>query len=252
MPDTLEPAEHVLPFVYDDDNTKSLHFSICELQSRMRLDRPDALEVEYTRAMMAFLLFNGRPDAIAMIGLGGGSLAKFCYRHLPDARITVVEINPHVIALRDEFKVPRNDARFTVVEGDGADFVRHPKERCDVLLVDGFDYDGLPSRLATQRFYDDCHQMLSPDGLMVANLHAEHPDYALIIGRIERSFGPNVLVVNVKREGNSVIFASRASLSGQQRRGVVRHPQWLAKEAWLQLRSTFTQVLASLHENSAG
>ena len=33
-------------------------------------------------------------------------MAKWCHRHLPQADITVVEINPHVIALRDRFYMP--------------------------------------------------------------------------------------------------------------------------------------------------
>lgn len=63
-------------------------------QSPRALGQPDALDVENTRAMMGFLLFNRMPDTLAMVGLGGGSLAKFCHRHLPCTRITVVEINP--------------------------------------------------------------------------------------------------------------------------------------------------------------
>jgi spermidine synthase len=248
MPDTIDPADHVRPFVYDDTHTKSLHFSIGELQSRMRLGKPDSLDVEYTRTMMGFLLFNGRPKAIAMIGLGGGSLAKFCYRHLPDAHITVAEINPHVIALRDEFCVPCDDKRFRVMQADGAKFVRDTPKRHDVLLVDGYDYDGMPERLASQAFYDDCHQMLAADGMMVVNLHSEHPDYAILVGRIERSFGANVLKVNVKREGNVVVFASKSALSQQQRWGVLGQPQLLAKEAWRELRPTFDQIIASLHD----
>eukprot|EP01034_Spumella_vulgaris_P002483 gene2483-3228_t len=35
-----------------------------------------------------------------------------------DTRIKVVEINPHVIALRDEFQVPADDERFKVRRGD--------------------------------------------------------------------------------------------------------------------------------------
>lgn len=236
MPDTFE---HVRPFVYDDAKTKSLHFSICELQSRMRTDRPDALDVEYTRTMMGFLLFNDRPRSMAMIGLGGGSLAKFCHRHLPETRITVVEINPHVIALREEFHVPGDDRRFRVLQGDGADFVRHAPQRFEVLLVDGFDYSGQPARLSSQRFYDDCYQALAPDGMMVVNLHADHPDLQLFIGRIERSFGASVFTVKVTREGNVIVFASRASLQ-------VRFPETLGPDAWKQLRPTFTQVTASM------
>ena len=52
----------------------------------MSLDEPDALVTAYTRKMMAFLLFNPAPKRIAMVGLGGGSLAKFCYRNLPKPR----------------------------------------------------------------------------------------------------------------------------------------------------------------------
>ena len=246
MPEPFESFDHTKPFVHDDENTRSLHFSYGELQSRMRLHKPDALDVEYTRAMMGFLLFNGRPKSIVMIGLGGGSLAKFCYRHLPETHITAVEINPHVIALRDQFQVPRDDERFRVVEADGARYVGHAASHCDVLLVDGFDNTGMPSSLCTQAFYDNCHQMLSPEGLMVVNLHTEHPDYALFIGRIERSFELNVLTINVKREGNAVVFASKGQLAEQRRNGVMRYPDLLGPQAWSELKPTFAQIVSAM------
>src|SRR5512146_1660508 len=109
MPETLDPSLHARPFVHEGSNRKGLYFSISEIQSRMDLRDPFALDLEYTRTMMGFLLFRPDPRQIAMIGLGGGSLAKFCHRHLPAARLQVVEINPHVIALRDEFHVPPDD-----------------------------------------------------------------------------------------------------------------------------------------------
>ena len=87
----------------------------------------------YTRKMMAFLMFNSQPRRILQLGLGGGSLAKFCYRYLPDASITVVEIDSDVLALRDEFQVPADDARFRVVQGNGVEYVAAPGARagCD-------------------------------------------------------------------------------------------------------------------------
>jgi spermidine synthase len=57
--------------------------------------------------MMGFLLFRHEPREILMFGLGGGSLAKYCHRHLPAARIRV-EIDSDVIAFRDQFAVPPN------------------------------------------------------------------------------------------------------------------------------------------------
>ena len=157
-------SEFDAPFVFSANGSKSLYFTLDQLQSRMCSEQPTQLDVDYTRTMMGFLMFDSHPVNIAMIGLGGGSLLKFCYRHLPATRLTVIEINPHVIALRQEFEVPEDEERVSLVCADGADFVRalpsDPSSRYDVLLVDGFDSQGQAASLCTQRFYDDCFQAL--------------------------------------------------------------------------------------------
>ena len=98
MPDTPEPTgetadDHVRPYVYQDQarTVRALHFSLSEIQSRMRMDDPDGLDLAYTQRMMGFLLWQPRPASIALIGLGGGSLVKFCHRHLPDSTLQVAE-----------------------------------------------------------------------------------------------------------------------------------------------------------------
>lgn len=248
MPESPESARHVKPFVYDGPNSKALHFSIDEIQSRMRLQDPHALDLEYTRTMMAFLLFHPEPADIAMIGLGGGSLAKFCHRHLPQARIRVVEINPHVIALRDEFQVPPDDDRFTVLRADGAQFVRLRATRCDVLMVDGFDSQGLPSRLCSRRFYDDCLEMLQPGGIMVVNLHRGHASYDAQLGRIRRSFDDAVLVVDDGDLSNSIVFACNGNALDRHRPGAVRRPKNLEGAAADQLLAAFALVTSALRD----
>ncbi|HEY6896719.1 MAG TPA: spermidine synthase-like protein, partial [Rhodocyclaceae bacterium] len=65
------------PFVVDDDERRYLYFSIHLMQSAMRLNAPNALDLRYTQKMMACLLFNPRPKRIVLIGVGGGSLVKF-------------------------------------------------------------------------------------------------------------------------------------------------------------------------------
>src|SRR3954464_14339675 len=106
MPARFSNLNFDAPFVAQDGNSRSLHFTRGETQSSMRLDRPDELRIDYTRTMMGFLLLNPRPRAITMVGLGGGSLVKFCRRYLPQTKMTVVENNPGVIALRKEFGIP--------------------------------------------------------------------------------------------------------------------------------------------------
>jgi spermidine synthase len=180
-----------------------------------------------------------------MIGLGGGSLAKFCHRYLPQAQIQVAEINPHVIALRKEFCVPANSERFSVLRGDGALFVRHSVTPRDVLLVDGFDDQGQPARLCSQRFYDDCSAMLQPGGVLVVNLHLGHPRYEIFLDRIRRSFG-DILIVNDGERSNSIVFAIRAPDLEAYRRAPLRRPAKLDSAAATQLHSAFALVRAAL------
>ncbi len=240
--------EHVRPYVREELDARSLHFSISEIQSRMQILRPDVLQLEYTRTMMGFLMFNPEPGRIAMIGLGGGSLAKFCHRHLPRASLVVAEINPHVIALRDAFQIPPDGARFRVVAADGARFVGETDSRFDVLLVDAFDAQGMPAALGSRRFYDDCLEVLQPGGVLAVNLHAAHPHFMVYVDRIRCSFGGNVLRVDDADGSNSVIFACKGEPLQRVGSGPLRRPASLAVEAWEQLRGAFARVAGAMQQ----
>lgn len=248
MPDTADLHEFVKPYVHETLDTRALHFSISEIQSRMKVQRPDALDLAYTRTMMAFLLLVPRPETLAMIGLGGGSMAKFCHRQLPDTRIEVVEINPHVIALRERFQVPPDDARLRVRRGDGADFVRQTQDRLDVLLVDGFDHEGQPPALCSQAFYDDCRTALRADGLLVANLHTAHPEFQLHAARLERAFDGEVLFVGDRDCSNTIAFAGPAALRRAPPAGAMGRPRPLSRQAWDELLPAFAHVAATLQQ----
>ena len=247
--DEREAARHAVPFVRKGLTSQSLYFSIEEVQSRMQLQHPDALDLRYTRTMMGFLRFLPAPDAIAMIGLGGGSLAKFCHRYLPKARIDVAELNPHVIELRDAFRVPADSGRFRIVEMDGARFVREAERRYDVLLLDAFGPDGLPRALSSQRFYDDCHDLLRPGGLLVSNFHSAARDLADCVQRIEFSFAADALRVEDREAGNSIVFAPKgAALTVAE---PVR-PRAFDAGAWAQLRGAFERIGTALARRVAG
>jgi len=146
-----------------------------------------------------------------MIGLGGGSLAKYCYRHLQGTEITAVEINPGVIALRNEFAIPADDARFRVVLGDGAAWVADPSSKPDVLIVDGFDADGLPAQLSSQRFYDDCFAVLTDNGIMVVNMWKGYPHYDEYLARINNSFTGNSVIVDAQDGFNQIVLAVKSA-----------------------------------------
>ena len=172
---------------------RALRFGATDVQSAMDLRNPDRLVLNYTRVMMGFALFQPRPRNMLMIGLGGGSLPKFCHRHFPGTDITVVEIDPRVIALRDRFEVPPDQHDFRVVQADGADFVAAMDDASyDVIMVDGFDADSMAPSLGTQNFYDQCARLLTAGGVMACNLHELDLCFGAYLERIALSFDGEV------------------------------------------------------------
>jgi spermidine synthase len=161
---------------------------------------------------MAFTLFNPRPRHILMVGLGGGSLAKFCHRHLPDSRITVLELRADVIALREQFLIPPDDARFRIVHADAAAYIARLRSAVDVLLVDGFDANGLPPALGSARFYADCRRALRPDGVLAANIFSYDPRYAAMLARLRGVFQRRICWLNGVAGNNRIIFAVKPAI----------------------------------------
>jgi spermidine synthase len=199
------------PFIVDSGTRRFLHFNLDAVQSAMHLENPDKLSLAYTRKMMAFLLFNRAPARILLLGLGGGSLAKFCYRRLPCAAVTVVEVNPHVIALREAFSIPPDDDRFRVICGDGAAYVASRARPKDVILADACDRAGIAPELDGIEFYQDAHRCLSRGGVLVTNLCSDMNDYAAHLMKLSIVFGNDILMLQVKPYGNVIAFAFKES-----------------------------------------
>ncbi len=168
---------------------------------------PARLVLEYTRRMMGFLLLHPAPKRIAMIGLGGGSLAKYCAWKLPDADFTAIEISPQVIELRETFGIPPDGPRFRILREDGAEFVRREGKPLDVLLVDGFDRGGQPDDLCSAAFYDYCRDALADGGVLAVNSYGDGPGDDVRLDRLRDAFGGRVVFVDVDGSENRVMFA---------------------------------------------
>ncbi len=197
------------PQIHDMPGARSLHFAGRHLQSRMLTHDPIALSLDYTKTMMGFLLFVPKPRRMLMIGLGGGSLARFCHHELAQTQIDVVEINPQVIALRDAFQIPADDDRFRVHLADGARFIADARDDYDILLLDGYTQDGIPDALATHKFYRDCRAALRDSGVMVSNVHG--PDLKLHMDRILRSYRDQVVWLDETTCSNRTFFAFKCA-----------------------------------------
>jgi spermidine synthase len=218
--------------VTEERGVRTLHLGSQAIQSAMRVSRPWDLELAYTRAMMAFLMFNPTPQAVLMIGLGGGSLAKFIRKQRPQTHVTAVEIDPRVIAAaRAHFELPPNDDSLDVIEGDGALFVRQHPASADVILLDGFDAGNQVEALATQTFYAACRRALRPGGVLVVNLWGRDREFHEYFARLTRAFDGEVGWISVQNKTNVILFAfdapgAAARLAGDEPSLADRSKRW--------------------------
>lgn len=215
-------------FLIEEFEYRSMCFALdgCT-QSEMRIDNPYALVNEYTRKMMGFLAFQPHPKQILIIGLGGGSLVKYCHRHLPATRIIAVEIDPVVLALRSQFLVPPDDDRLTVIQADGADHVALMADRgegSNAILVDAYDHTGIANAVVKRSFVENTRRILGTSGVFVMNLVAESDDAKRHVETVRQVFRDTV-VVAMQRGGNLIIFAGQTLLDPQRAKMAVRNAE---------------------------
>lgn len=198
----------------EEAGVRYLHFGSHWIQGAMRIARPWSLELEYTREMMFPLLLDPGADwprTVLVIGLGAASLPKFLYRHRPDARVTVVEIEPRVIAAaRQFFKLPDDGTRLAVEVQDGSAWLDGDGPRYDWIMVDGFDARGRPGPLDTLAFYARCRARLTPRGVLTVNLLGRSRGARASVERLREAFDGRVLALPPSPGGNVVVLASVA------------------------------------------
>jgi len=169
-----------LPEVHfsEDGDIRYLHLDSPWIQGSMLIKKPYDIELYYVQRMMAWLLFMPAGQvtgAHAMqLGLGAGTLTKFCYKKLK-MTCTAIELNPGVLhACRGWFRLPPDDERLRVVIADAAQEIRSPEWTgvVDALQVDLYDHEAAAPVLDSEDFYRDCHALLTPGACMTVNLLA--------------------------------------------------------------------------------
>ena len=207
----------------EESGVRFLHFGSEWVQGAMRIARPYALELEYTREMMACVLLRGYenadegwPKRVLQIGLGAGSITKFWHRYFPETHQTIVEINPGVVAMAyQSFKLPRDDERIHIHAADGVAWMNESKQKFDCIMVDGYDQHARFGGLGSEAFYRDCHARLTKRGLLVLNLFGRSRGYRQQLDSLNDVFNGRVLALppiesapGASDGGNAIVFAA--------------------------------------------
>lgn len=128
----------------------------------------------------------GAPINVAVVGLGTGSLA--CQMK-PGDRLTYYEIDPSVV------RIAKDPNRFTflsecapdakIVIGDARlTLANEPPGQYDVIIVDAFSSDAIPTHLLTREAMAIFKDKIKPDGMILMHISNKHMTLAPVVAGV--------------------------------------------------------------------
>ncbi len=206
------------PTLSEEEGIRYLHFGSAWVQGAMDLEQPERLVLEYTRHMMAWLLFiDPQPShKVAMLGLGAAGLLRFTLANTP-VEVHTIERNARVIqACEIWFDLP-NLPRSHIHYQDAESWLNDSSsESVQVLQVDLYDTHAQGPVCDSLNFYKNCHRVLQNDGLMLVNLFGNHASYDYNVQRMSQAFGGRIICLPETFAGNVVAIGFGANILQQQ------------------------------------
>ncbi|MBL4867025.1 MAG: hypothetical protein JKY67_11695 [Pseudomonadales bacterium] len=218
--------------VREDAGLRWMHYNNGSVESVMSLEDPSNPVLAYAQAMMSFLLFQQQPENILNLGLGGGSVIRFCDKYLPKSNITTVEINPDVAEVCHQYFATQTRASNLILD-DGQHYLsklarnrslqnksmhnnnlQNMGHNCDLgydtILVDLFQACGMADCVNNNSFYNDCFNCLAPNGVMVLNLIVNDIDQMTdLLSKVWQSFSGKVICFSLDNCSNIIVLAFR-------------------------------------------
>jgi len=200
--------------ISEHDGVRYLHLGTPWVQGAMRLNKPQAIELEYVQRMMAWMLLRPtaelRAGVAVQLGLGAGAITRFTHGVMK-MKTCVVELNPTVIGVcRAFFRLPADGARFQALRMDAQHYLDEVAEpgSAEVLCVDLYDHEAAGPVLDSLDFYRACARLLADRGVMSVNLFGRHASFERSAKRIAAAFaGGTAISLQPTREGNTIVLA---------------------------------------------
>ncbi len=124
------------------------------------------------------------PRAVAVVGLGAGTLAAYAR---PGDTFHFIELNPEIIRIaREEFTyLKQSQGRTLVSQADGRLALESfPDHSLDLTLIDAFNGDAIPVHLITKEALELYLRKSAPNGLLVFHISNRYLDLAPVLRSI--------------------------------------------------------------------
>lgn len=110
------------------------------------------------------------PKRILLIGGGVCTLPAVLLTRLPSTHIDVVELDPGLIELAEQFfDLPVSD-RMRVFTTDGRTYIREHAGRYDMILVDAYNHTSIPRDVKTRQAFEAYYKHLGEKGIFAMNV----------------------------------------------------------------------------------
>lgn len=186
-------------------------------QTVIQRRRPGDLPTVYLRvATVGFALARSLERAL-LVGLGGGAYARFLRRRFPALAVDVIEIDPIVVRLAQEYFGFREEARLRLFTEDAAEFVADaaadPSWRYDVVFLDAYHGQKIPTALARKAFFRRVADLLTGGGVAIANVGLpERWAEDRVMRRFASAFPGGCFELAVPDEDNRIAIATEPRL----------------------------------------
>jgi hypothetical protein len=170
------------------------------------------------------------PIRYGVIGLGAGILAS--YARAGDY-VRLYEINPAVATIAEErftflSQARRDGADVGVLLGDARlTLERQSRQDFDVLAVDAFSSDAIPTHLLTREAMDVYFRHLKPDGVLAVHISNRYLDLAPVVLRAAEHVARDAIVVRQPSDGMSYTSVWVLITSSRE---LLNHPQFLGAD----------------------
>ncbi len=148
------------------------------------------------------LFSHPKPRHVLVIGGGDGGTIREVVRHPYVESATLVEIDEMVVDVSRKYlkstSCSLDDPRVTVRIEDGLAFVKHCKQKFDVVIVDSTDPIGPAAPLFGLDFYRDVKSVLAENGIVVSQGESPYyePDWQIALAKLLAQVFPDVFFYN--------------------------------------------------------
>ena len=140
----------------------------------MYLENPDELIFRYSQFYNLVEFFKPDLKQVLMIGGAGYSYPKYFLQNFPSARMDVVEIDPGMTKIAQQYFALKPNDRLRIVHQDARVYLHTAASSSyEAIFGDAFQaYYSLPFQLTTKEAAEDMFRVLTDDGVARINIVA--------------------------------------------------------------------------------